>query len=62
MAALAVMLHRMLAADGASVGIRPVLATAYAANAVSISVPLAGPALAPAFTFRRFTGRAPMPR
>ena len=31
------------------------LATAYAANAVSVSVPLAGPALATAFTFRRFT-------
>jgi pimeloyl-ACP methyl ester carboxylesterase len=31
------------------------LATAYAATAVSVSVPLAGPALATAFTFRRFT-------
>jgi uncharacterized membrane protein YbhN (UPF0104 family) len=31
------------------------LATAYAANAMSVSVPLAGPALATAFTFRRFT-------
>jgi uncharacterized membrane protein YbhN (UPF0104 family) len=31
------------------------LATAYAANAVSVSVPLAGPGLATAFTFRRFT-------
>ncbi len=31
------------------------LATAYAANAVSVSVPLAGPELATAFTFRRFT-------
>jgi uncharacterized membrane protein YbhN (UPF0104 family) len=31
------------------------LATAYAANAVSVSVPLAGPAMATAFTFRRFT-------
>jgi hypothetical protein len=37
------------------VGIRPMLATAYAANALSVSVPLAGPALATAFTFRRFT-------
>src|SRR4029077_17946228 len=35
--------------------IRPMLATAYAANAVSVSVPLAGPELATAFTFRRFT-------
>jgi pimeloyl-ACP methyl ester carboxylesterase len=37
------------------VGVRPMLATAYAANAVSVSVPLAGPVLATAFTFRRFT-------
>jgi uncharacterized membrane protein YbhN (UPF0104 family) len=57
MAALAIMLRRLLAAGGASVGIRPMLATAYAANAVSVSVPLAGPALATAFTFRRFTGQ-----
>ena len=55
MAAFAIMLRRLLAAGGASVGIRPMLATTYAANAVSVSVPLAGPALATAFTFRRFT-------
>jgi uncharacterized membrane protein YbhN (UPF0104 family) len=55
MAAFAVMLRRLLSAGGASVGVRPMLATAYAANAVSVSVPLAGPALATAFTFRRFT-------
>jgi pimeloyl-ACP methyl ester carboxylesterase/uncharacterized membrane protein YbhN (UPF0104 family) len=55
MAAFAIMLRRLLAAGGASVGIRPMLATAYAANAVSVSVPLAGPELATAFTFRRFT-------
>jgi len=55
MAAFAVMLRRLLAAGGARVGVRPMLATAYAANAVSVSVPLAGPALATAFIFRRFT-------
>src|SRR5271156_298564 len=55
MAAFAVMLRGLLAAGGARVGIRPMLATAYAANAVSVSVPLAGPALATGFTFRRFT-------
>jgi uncharacterized membrane protein YbhN (UPF0104 family)/pimeloyl-ACP methyl ester carboxylesterase len=55
MAAFAIMLRRLLAAGGASVGVRPMLATAYAANAVSVSVPLAGPELATAFTFRRFT-------
>jgi putative heme transporter len=57
MAAFAIMLRSLLAAGGASVGVRPMLATAYAANAVSVSVPLAGPALATAFTFRRFTGQ-----
>ena len=55
MAAFAIMLRRLLAAGGARVGIRPMLATAYAANAVSVSVPLACLALATAFTFRRFT-------
>jgi pimeloyl-ACP methyl ester carboxylesterase len=55
MAAFAIMLRRLLAAGGAIVGVRPMLATAYAANAVSVSVPLAGPGLATAFTFRRFT-------
>src|SRR5580704_4011758 len=55
MAAFAIMLRRLLAAGGARVGIRPMLATAYAANAVSVSVPLAGPGLATAFTFRRVT-------
>ena len=55
MAAFAITLRRLLAAGGARVGIRPMLATTYAANAVSVSVPLAGPGLATAFTFRRFT-------
>jgi uncharacterized protein (TIRG00374 family) len=55
MAAFAIMLRRLLAAGGASVSVRPMLATAYAANALSVSVPLAGPELATAFTFRRFS-------
>jgi uncharacterized protein (TIRG00374 family) len=55
MAAFAIMLRRLLAAGGASVGVRPMLATAFAANALSVSVPVAGPELATAFTFRRFT-------
>jgi uncharacterized membrane protein YbhN (UPF0104 family) len=55
MAAFAIMLRRLLAAGGASIGVRPMLATAYAANALSVSVPLAGPELATAFTFRRFS-------
>ena len=56
MAAFAIMLRRLLAVGGACIGIRPMLATAYAANAVSVSVPLVGPGLATAFAFRRFTG------
>jgi uncharacterized membrane protein YbhN (UPF0104 family) len=55
MAAFAIMLRRLLATGAPSVGLRPMLATAYAANALSVSVPLAGPELATAFTFRRFT-------
>ena len=55
MAAFAIMQRKLLTAGGTSVGIRPMLATAYAANAVSVSVPLAGPGLATTFTFRRFT-------
>jgi pimeloyl-ACP methyl ester carboxylesterase/uncharacterized membrane protein YbhN (UPF0104 family) len=55
MAAFAIMLRRLLAAGGASVGVWPMLATVYAANALSVSVPLAGPELATAFTFRRFS-------
>ena len=55
MAAFAIMLRRLLAAGGASVGVGPMLATAYAANAVSVSVPLAGPGLATGSIFRRFT-------
>jgi uncharacterized membrane protein YbhN (UPF0104 family) len=55
MVAFAIMLRRLLAAGGAKVGVRPMLATALAANALSVSVPLAGPELATAFTFRHFT-------
>src|SRR5258708_40287352 len=54
MAASAIMLRRLLAAGGARVGVRPMLATAYAANAVAVSVRLAGPELATVCTFRRF--------
>jgi putative heme transporter len=55
MAALAIMMRRLLAVGGASVRVRAMLATAFAANALSVSVPLAGPELATAYTFRRFT-------
>jgi uncharacterized membrane protein YbhN (UPF0104 family) len=55
MAAFAFMLRRLLATGGARVGVRPMLATSFAANALSVSIPLAGPELATAFTFRRST-------
>jgi uncharacterized membrane protein YbhN (UPF0104 family) len=55
MAAFAIMLRRLLAAGGAALGIRTMLATTYAANALSVSIPLAGPELATAFSFRRFS-------
>jgi putative heme transporter len=54
MAAFAIMFRRLLAAGGARIGVRPMLATTYAANALSVSVPLAGPGLGTAFTFHRF--------
>jgi putative heme transporter len=56
-AALAVMQRRLLAAGGATVGVRAMLATTFAANALSVSVPLAGPELGTAFAFRRYTGQ-----
>lgn len=37
-------------------GVRPMLATTFAANALSVSVPLADPEPGTAFTFRRYTG------
>jgi uncharacterized protein (TIRG00374 family) len=55
LAALAGMQRRLLVAGGASVGVRPMLATTFAANALSVSVPLAGPELGTLFTFRRLT-------
>jgi hypothetical protein len=54
MAAFAFMMRRLLATGGARLGVRPMLATSFAANALSVSIPLAGPELATAFTFRRF--------
>jgi hypothetical protein len=55
MAAFAIMLRRLLAAGGARVAVGPMLATTFAANALSVSVPVAGPGLGTAFTFGRFT-------
>jgi uncharacterized protein (TIRG00374 family) len=52
--AFARMQRRLLQAGGVSVEAGTMLATVYAANALSTSVPLAGPELGAAFTFRRF--------
>jgi uncharacterized protein (TIRG00374 family) len=47
------MQRRLLAVGGATVAARPMLATVYAANALATSLPLAGPELGAAFTYRR---------
>jgi pimeloyl-ACP methyl ester carboxylesterase/uncharacterized membrane protein YbhN (UPF0104 family) len=56
MGAFARMFRRLLSAGGR---VRParlsMLTTVYAANALSVSIPLAGPGLATAYLFRRFT-------
>jgi 3-oxoadipate enol-lactonase len=55
MAAFARMFRRLLTAGRLRHGRGSMLATVYAANAVSVTVPLAGPELATAVLFRRFT-------
>ena len=62
MVAFAIMLRRLLAAGGAKVGVRPMLATALAANALSVSVPLAGPSWPQPLPSAASPGRAPTPR
>jgi putative heme transporter len=54
MAAFALMQGRLLRAGGKRLGHRPMMATTLASNALSVSVPMAGPELGTAFTFRRF--------
>jgi putative heme transporter len=54
MATFAWMQRRLLRVGGMQVGNRPMLATTFAANALSVSVPVAGPELGAAFSFRRF--------
>lgn len=48
------MQRRLLRAGDAKVGLWPMLATTYAGNAISVSVPLAGTQLGLAYAFRRF--------
>ena len=54
MATFAMMQRRLLGVGGRRVGTGPMMATTLAANALSVSVPVAGPELGAAFTFRRF--------
>jgi uncharacterized membrane protein YbhN (UPF0104 family) len=54
MVTFAHMQRRLLGAGGHRIGRRPMVATTLAANALSVSVPVAGPELGTAFTFRRF--------
>ena len=55
MGAFAAMFRRLLTAGRARPRRTETLATIYAANAMSVTVPLAGPGLAAAYLFRRFT-------
>jgi uncharacterized protein (TIRG00374 family) len=55
MAAFAAMFRRLLSAGRVRPARTSMLATIYAANAMSVSVPLAGPGVAAAYLFRRFT-------
>ena len=55
MAAFAAMFRQLLTAGRARPRRSEMLVTVYAANAMSVSVPLAGPSLAAAYLFRRFT-------
>jgi hypothetical protein len=54
MTALARMQGRLLTAGHARVRPLPILATVYAGNAISATVPLAGPQMGVVFAFRRF--------
>ncbi len=54
MATFATMQRRLLRVGGRRVPTGPMMATTLAANALSVSVPVAGPELGAAFTFRRF--------
>ena len=55
MAAFAAMFRQLLAGGRVRPRRSEMLVTVYAANAMSVSVPLAGPGLAAAYLFRRFT-------
>ena len=53
-AMLARMQRRLLRAGAARIGLRKMLATTYAGNAISVSIPFAGAQFSVAYVFRRF--------
>ena len=55
MAAFARSQRRLLKVGGTQVHLSSVLAVTYAGNAISVSLPLAGPEVSTAFTFRQFS-------
>jgi hypothetical protein len=57
MAAVARSQRRLLRAGGAHLPLGSVMAVTYAGNAVSVSLPLAGPQIGAAFSFRQFNRR-----
>jgi len=57
MAAVARSQRRLLRAGGAPLPLASVMAVTYAGNAVSVSLPLAGPQIGAAFSFRQFGRR-----
>jgi len=54
MATFALMQRQLLGSGGKRVGRRRIMATTFAANALSVSVPVAGPELGTAFLYRHF--------
>jgi len=54
MAAVARSQRRLLRAGGTKLHLRSVMAVTYAGNAISVSLPLAGPEMGTAFAFRQF--------
>lgn len=57
MAAPALVHHRLLQVRGAPVGVRTLLGITYASNALSVSLPLAGPEIATGYSFRQLLRR-----
>jgi putative heme transporter len=57
MAAFARTQRRLLRAGGTPVHLSSVMAVTYAGNAISVSLPLAGPEISTAFSFRQFITR-----